>query len=70
MEYTVQEHNATTGEIIVRPITTEELEVLNADNVQAEKNRADALQTKANKAALLARLGITADEARLLLGGN
>jgi hypothetical protein len=67
MEYTVQEHNATTGEVIVRPITTEELEVLNADNIQAEKNRADALQTKADKAALLARLGMTADEAKLLL---
>jgi len=67
MEYTVQEHNATTGEVIVRPITTEELEVLNADNIQAEKNRADALQTKSDKAALLARLGITADEAKLLL---
>ena len=70
MEYTVQEHNATTGEVIVRPITTEELEVLNADNIQAEKNRADALQTKADRTALLARLGITEEEAALLLGGT
>jgi hypothetical protein len=67
MEYTVQEHNATTGEVIVRPITTEELEVLNADNIQAEKNRAVAAEKAATKAALLARLGITAEEANLLL---
>jgi hypothetical protein len=67
MELTVQEHNATTGKIIVRPITADELKVFEADKIQAEKDREIALEKKADKAALLAKLGITADEAKLLL---
>ena len=67
MELTVQEHNATTGEIIVRPITADELKVFEADKIQAEKDRAIALEKEAEKAALLVKLGITADEAKLLL---
>jgi hypothetical protein len=61
------EHNAETGEIIERDMTAAELK-------QQEKDRATALaieQQKAERAAarqtLLDKLGITAEEAALLL---
>ena len=64
---TIQIHNIETGEIIERDMNAEELAKYNesieaADNMQAEA------ETKATaKAALLDRLGITAEEATLLL---
>jgi FMN-dependent NADH-azoreductase len=64
----IQEHNATTGEIIEREINAEELAELkeNVARVKAEE-KAEAAKA-AEKAALLAKLGISEDEARLLLG--
>ena len=61
----IKEHNATTGEIIEREMTAKET----ADR-QAQVNAAlQAESTKAaEKAALLAKLGITSEEAALLLG--
>ena len=60
-------HNVETGEIIEREMTAEELASLQAEAeaFQAEK---EAEATKAiEKAALLQRLGINEDEAKLLL---
>ena len=63
----IKEHNATTGEVIERDMTEEELDQYAIDeNARAEqiaKIEADAIA----KAALLDRLGITAEEAKLLL---
>ena len=59
--------NAETGEEIVRDMNAEELaqHELDKSAAQAEKQ---AIATKAaEKAALLAKLGITDDEAKLLL---
>ena len=59
-------HNAETNEVIERTMTTEEiawLESVNAPYQPTEEEIAKA----ATKAALLARLGITAEEATLLL---
>jgi hypothetical protein len=57
-----------TGEIIDRLMNTAELKQWELDKIEAE-TKAQAETTKAvEKAALLARLGITEDEARLLLG--
>ena len=63
-------HNVETGEIIEREMTADELKqqeihLLNYQNQQA----IEATKT-AEKAALLAKLGITEEEAALLLGGN
>ncbi len=68
---TAIEVNCTTGEVIERPLTAEELAANEAAAAQAEADRA-AAEVKAAadaeaKAALLAKLGITADEAKLLL---
>ena len=60
--------NAETGEVIEREPTAEELAQKATDaQAVADKAAADAERATA-KAALLVRLGITADEAALLLG--
>lgn len=57
-------HNQETDEVIDREMTAEEFEQFEAENAA----RAEAEATKAaEKAALLTKLGITADEAKLLL---
>jgi hypothetical protein len=62
--------NAETGEEIVRDMNAEEIAQYEADQAEfAAREQAKAEQAIA-KAALLAKLGITADEAQLLLGGN
>jgi len=62
------EHNATTGEIIERDATAEEIAQREKDKkaALAEKAAIEAAQTKRQE--LLERLGITEEEARLLLG--
>jgi hypothetical protein len=66
----IKEHNVTTGEEIEREMNAEELARYEA-NQAAEAERANAQATKATaKQALLDKLGITAEEAQLLLGGN
>lgn len=60
-------YNHETGEQEVRDMTAEELSQAEADAVVgAEKQAAKEAEASA-KAALLSRLGITADEAKLLL---
>jgi hypothetical protein len=60
-------HNVETGEIIEREATTEELAQREIDETQTQVV-AQAQATKAaEKAALLERLGLTQDEALLLL---
>ena len=60
-------HNVETGEIIEREMTTEEIAQQEKDQRDFATFRAE-VETKAQaKAALLTRLGITADEAKLLL---
>ena len=59
--------NCETGEEIVRDANAEEIAQikLDADNYATEKAEADAKETA--KAALLTQLGITAEQAKLLL---
>jgi len=66
----VRIHDIETNEIIDREMTAEELTQYELDKI-TEAARLSELTNKAiAKAALLARLGITAEEAQLLLGGN
>jgi hypothetical protein len=64
---TITIHNVATDEIITREMNAEELAQFNAKEAAeiAEKN-AEATKA-AEKAALLTKLGITDDEAKLLL---
>lgn len=60
-------HNAETNEIIEREYTDEEMAQYELDVANEEAKRSDALAKAAAKEALLDRLGITAEEAALLL---
>jgi hypothetical protein len=68
---TAIEVNCTTGEIVERPLTTEELAQREADAAafaaQKHEEEVAAAEAATAKAALLTKLGITADEAKLLL---
>ena len=60
-------HNVETGEIIERDMNAEELKQIAADKAEGDAIKAAEAQATADKAALLTKLGITADEAKLLL---
>ena len=61
-------HDASTGETIERPLTADELElIVNNAKYAAEKKKAEEAKAAA-RAAVLAKLGLTADEAAALLG--
>lgn len=66
----VIEHNVSTNAIIEREMNAEELAQLEADKAADEVKAQAKAEAEAAKAALLAKLGITEEEARLLLGGN
>ena len=59
--------NAETGEEIVRDANAKELEQIKIDIANAKTEKAKAQAKATAKAALLDRLGITAEEAQLLL---
>ena len=60
-------HNSQTGEIIDREMNAEELILSEAAKAEIEARLAAQVKAETDKAALLAKLGITADEAKLLL---
>lgn len=64
----ILEHNVETGEVIEREATAAELAQAAKDKAAAEARAAEAEAKEATRQALLDRLGITADEAKLLLG--
>jgi len=63
----IHEHNATTGEIIERDATAEELANAEASELASQTRQLEEQAKADEKAAILARLGITEDEAKLLL---
>lgn len=63
----IQEHNVETGEIIERVATAAEIAIVKADEKAANAEPAAIAAKAAAKAALLDRLGITEEEASLLL---
>jgi hypothetical protein len=67
----ITEIDALTGEVIVREPNKQELAQREADRVAAEAAEAERIAAEAEKAAkkaeLLAKLGISEDDAKLLL---
>ena len=61
-------HNVETGEIIEREMNAQEIAEVEAAVTKAEAEASEAAATEAARQALLDKLGITADEAKLLLG--
>jgi hypothetical protein len=60
-------HNVQTGEIIEREMNAQELAELEARKDAWNKEQEELLNKEQSKAALLAKLGITKEEAKLLL---
>ena len=64
----ILEHNVTTGEAVERDMTKAEADQYKKDQASSVARFAEQEARATAKAALLERLGITADEAALLLG--
>jgi hypothetical protein len=64
----VRIHDTETDEVIDREMTAAEYKVYQANQAEAEAKKAEAKAKEIAKAAILDRLGLTADEAKLLLG--
>lgn len=63
-------HNVETDEVVDREMNDDEFAIYEAEQEAKAEAEANAKAQAATKAALLERLGITEEEARLLLGGN
>jgi hypothetical protein len=61
-------HNVETDELIDREMTAAEFKIYETNKEVEAAKQAEAESKAAEKQALLDRLGITADEAKLLLG--
>jgi hypothetical protein len=59
--------NCETGEEIVRDATADEIAQMEIDAANAEARKAEAKAKETAKAALLTQLGITEEQAKLLL---
>jgi hypothetical protein len=66
----VRIHNTETNEVIDREMTAAEFAQYEADQAAQAAAKAEATAKAAQRQALLTRLGITEEEARILLGGN
>ena len=66
----VRIHNTETDEVIDREMTDAEFADYEADKAVEAAKQAEAEAKAATRQALLTRLGITEDEAKILLGGN
>jgi hypothetical protein len=64
----IKDHNSQTGEEVTRDMTDAELSDYEAFKAAALKAIEDAKAAVLAREALLAKLGITEDEAKLLLG--
>ena len=64
----VKEFNCETGEEIVRDATAEEIAQMEIDKANAQAAKAEAEAKETAKAAILERIGLTADELKTILG--
>jgi hypothetical protein len=64
----IRVHNTQTNEVIDRQMNEDEFAIYAADQAAEAVKQAEAEAKAAQKAALLERLGITQEEANLLLG--
>jgi len=61
-------HNTETNEVIDREMTAAEFKIYEADQAAELLRKTEAEAKAAQRQAILDKLGLTADEARLLLG--
>jgi len=65
---TIQIHNIETGEIIEREMNASEIKKYNEGIEAADNMKAEAETRAAQRQVILDKLGLTADEAKLLIG--
>lgn len=68
MSYEIKIHDVQTGEVIERGMTDEEIEALLDTQADARRVQDEIEARKAQRAEILERLGLTEDEAKILLG--
>jgi inosine/xanthosine triphosphate pyrophosphatase family protein len=64
----IKEYNCETGIETIRDATTEEIAQIQLDAVSNATRKAEAEAKETQRQVILDRLGLTSDEARLLLG--
>lgn len=64
---TIKLHNVQTGEVVEREMTLEEIEQAKQDSLRLANQAALKAELEAAKSALLEKLGISEEEAQLLL---
>jgi hypothetical protein len=62
------EHNVSTGEVLEREMTSDEIEQRETDEAVFTAMREAEAEKSARRAEILHRLGLTEDEAKLILG--
>ena len=67
---TIRIHNSETNEVIDREMTNAEHTIYLERIAKIQSQEAEAEAKASQKQAVLDRLGLTAEEAQLLLGGN
>ena len=67
---TIRIHDLSTGEVIDREMNDAEFVAYEADQAAQAAEQAEADAKATARAAILDRLGLSAEEAQLLLGGN
>jgi len=67
-KFKITQVNCTTGEEIVRDASDEEIAQIELDFENAKARKAEAEAKAAQRQSILDKLGLTDDEARLLLG--
>jgi hypothetical protein len=67
-KFEIKEVNCTTGEEILRDANAEELAQIELDASNTAIKQAEVEAKETQRQAILDRLGLTADEAKLLLG--
>jgi hypothetical protein len=67
---TIRIHDMATDEVIDREMNDAEFAAYEADQAARATEKAEAEAKATARQALLTKLGITAEEAQLLLGGN
>jgi len=67
---TIRIHDLATNEVIDREMTDAEFAAYEAEQAAEAAKQAEADAKAAQRQAVLNRLGITEEEARILLGGN
>lgn len=68
MKYIERTHDAVTGEITERPFTAKEIADVEANIAKTKADAKAYAEREAAKEALYTKLGLTADEVKLLLG--